>query len=104
MPAENLGQFTWSKWQRQNATASGQIALTTDRVILKGVIVHSHSSGTFKFFNGTLTSLSSTGIGGTYTPAAGSSSVMFEPMSFDTGLFMMVAGTFDGTVLFNTLP
>ena len=84
-------------WKPVNATVSRQIGSTSKKVAVTGVIVNSHTSGTFRFANGTSTNY--TPIGGTYTPAAGSSTLMFEPIDFDSGCYMVIAGTFDGLVL-----
>lgn len=88
-------------WKPINATATGQIGSSSKRILVGGVIVNSHSTGTFRFANGTSTSW--TAVGGTYTPATGSSSVVFEPIEFDSGCFMMVGGTLDATVLVREL-
>ena len=60
------------------------------------VIVNSHTSGTFKIFNGT--NNGATAIGGTYTPASGSSIQLFE-VEF-ANLFVQVYGTIDATILY----
>lgn len=80
----------------QNITASTQI--TSQPGTLERIVVNSHSGGTFKLVNGTA---SQTALGGTYTPATGSSSIEFEPLGFNTGLYVAVGGTADLTVVYN---
>jgi hypothetical protein len=105
MSAENQG-FVFSKWQQVNATASATAVarqISTSRAVLSKVIVNSHTSAAFRFANGTTTNY--TPIGGSYTPAAGSSVIEFgEVDAFSGGLVMLVAGTFDGNVIYNDLP
>lgn len=79
-----------------NVTAS-RLVKTGDGVLGK-VVVNSHTSGTFKLFDST--AYGTNAIGGTYTPAAGSSVISLEPLGFDTGLYIGVAGTIDLTVYY----
>ena len=99
MPSENLG-FPFIKWQYANATISRQIG--SGRCVLGGIMINSHTSGVFRFANGTLGSF--TPIAGSYTPAAGSSSLLFEPIDFESGAVILISGTADLTVLYNALP
>jgi len=101
MSQENSGASVWNRWTPTNATATKTIGVPGARVVVKGVIVNSHTSGTFRFSNGTATNWSATGLGGTYTPATGSSVILFEPIDFTSGCFFQVGGTLDATVLYN---
>lgn len=87
-----------STWKTINATSTRQIGSATKKIKIGGVVVNSHTTGTFRFASGTATSY--TAIGGTYTPASGSSVITLEPIEFGSGCFMMVGGTFDSTVLY----
>lgn len=84
-------------WTPINATATRQLGSATKKIVVGGVLINSHTTGTFRFANGTSTSF--TPVGGTYTPATGSSAIMFEPIEFNSGCFMAIGGTFDATVL-----
>lgn len=94
-----------SLYKRFVSPGAGQQISTTPGSIDK-VIVNAHSSGTFKLWDtsadrGALETLSGTCIGGTYTPAAGSSSILIEA-SFSRGLYVDTAGTSsDLTILYN---
>lgn len=83
-----------------NVTSSTQIGSSTKRIQLGGIIVNSHTTGTFKLVNGTATG---TAIAGTYTPASGSSILTFEPIEFDSGCFLVTAGTINVTLLVKEL-
>jgi hypothetical protein len=85
-------------WKPVNATATRQIGSATKKVIIKGVIVNSHTTATFRFVNGTATNYTS--ISGTYTPATGSSNLTLDPIEFGAGCYMIVGGTLDATVLY----
>lgn len=65
---------------------------------LEKVIVNSHTTGSYRLFNGT--SYAATAFGGTFTPASGSSTQEYEA-KFDTGLYIHTGGTVDLTVLYN---
>lgn len=96
--------MTFVTWKPVIATASKQIGSTTKKIAVRGVIVNSHTSGTWRFVNGTAGQYATaTSVGGTYTPAAGSSDHIWEPIEFDSGCYMAVAGTLDATVLYREL-
>jgi hypothetical protein len=80
-----------------NGTTSQQILSTSGKVY--GIIVNSHTSGTFKLWD----ALTATGnvVVNTYTlPAAGSQIIMFPaPIELYTGLFITVGGTMDYTII-----
>lgn len=80
-----------------NGTAGATIK--TGQGTVYGIIVNSHTSGTFKLWDNTAGS--GTVITNTFTlAAAGSQVVLFPaPISFYTGLFMDVGGTIDYTVI-----
>lgn len=101
MSAQNLGPKFY-KWDKVNATSTKQIGSSGEHVVLGGIIVNSHTNSTFRLADGTLTSF--TPIAGSYTPATGSSSIVFEPIDFNSGCVIVIAGTADYTVLYNTLP
>lgn len=86
-------------WKGTNFPGSNSARLikTGDGVLGK-IVINSHSSGTFKLFDGVTNAAAA--IGGTYTPAAGSSVLSFEPLGFDTGLYMNVSGTLDATIYY----
>ena len=100
MSLANLGNFTWSKWQSQRATTGvKEIGTSGSHLVVKGVIVNSHTSSTFTLANGTATSY--TTIQGSYTPASGSSSILFEPIDLTNGGVIVIQGAADYTVLYN---
>ena len=105
MSAENFGQKAY-KCQFQNVAGTGvataNIGTASAHTVLHGIVINSHTSGTFKLGNGTVTNY--TAFGGTYTPATGSSILMLEPVDFDSGLCVVVGGTLNATVLYNSLP
>jgi hypothetical protein len=87
------------RWSSVNATASRQIGSEAKTIQVGGIIVNSNTAGSFRLCNGTLTKF--VPVGGTYTPTtAVSSSIVFEPLDFDSGCFMAVGGTLDATVLY----
>lgn len=80
-------------------TAKGLIH--TGPCTLEKIVINSHSTGTFKLFDGIAET--GTAFGGTYTPATGSSVIEIEA-KFDTGLYIMTAGTINMTPLINGDP
>lgn len=79
-----------------NGTTSQAIVSGSGK--LYGIIVNSHSSGTFKLWD----SLTATGtvIANTFTVPTGSQMYLFPvPIDFYTGLFITVGGTMDYTLL-----
>ena len=67
---------------------------------VSGIIVNSHSSGTFKLYDG-LTS-AGTLILNTYTPASGSSVIEFpEEIEFYTGLYFDKTNAIDATIVWS---
>jgi len=99
MSAQNISAGTWIKAQGSNVKTTGQI--TSSHAVLHEVIVNSHSSGTWRLCNGTATSNSA--VGGTYTPAAGSSVVAYKELEFTNGIYVETSGTLDVTAVFNDL-
>lgn len=99
MSAHNLSASNWIKAQGSNIKASGQI--TFNQGALHEIIVNSHTTGTWRLCNGTATS--NTAIGGTYTPASGSSTVDYKELEFTSGIYIQTAGTVDLTAVFNDL-
>lgn len=65
---------------------------------IRRILVNSHTSGSFRIYDGTAFA-SATAVGGTYTPASGSSTIEVEA-AFGTGLFVQVGGTIDTTVIY----
>lgn len=79
----------------KNISSSNQVCAVPG--VLNKVIVNSHSTGTFKLCDGTYTQKD---IGGTYTPATGSSVIEYE-VPFDNGLYVALGGTINVTVCYN---
>lgn len=79
-----------------NGTASALIKTGSGKVW--GIIINSHSSGTFKFWD----ALTATGtvVTDTFTLSAGSQVIKFpEPLEFQTGLYLTIGGTMNYTVV-----
>lgn len=82
-----------------NGTTSQAVVTGSGR--LYGIIINSHSSGTFKLWDNT--SAAGTVITNTFTVPTGSQMYLFPiPVDFYTGLFITVGGTIDYTLLYRT--
>lgn len=81
-----------------NISSATTTQVTSQPGKLNKIIVNSHTSGSWKLINGTLTQ---TAIGGTYSPASGSGVYDLEPLGFDTGLCVVTAGTINLTLVYN---
>jgi hypothetical protein len=98
MSAQNLSQTRWVKAQGTNFTTKLQV--TTNAAVLH-TIFGSHSGGSFRVGNGTLTS--QTYPMGTYSPAAGPVYLDFKELEFTNGIFVEVGGAVNLTAVFNDL-
>jgi hypothetical protein len=90
-----------SSLYKQVINGQGGSAVCATAGTVDKVIVNSHSTGTFRLFDG-LTD-GSTPITGTYTPATGSS-VIEVNAKFDTGLYVTTTGQANLTILINGDP
>lgn len=95
MADENFAQLIPIKGSYTPVSANSLIK--SGAGILHKVIVNSHSTGTFRLYDG-LTAVNP--IGGTYTPATGSSVIDFN-LAFNTGLYYVKGGTIDATLSTN---
>ena len=98
MSAQNLSETRWIKAQGTNLAAKMQV--TTSAAVLHA-IVGSHTGGSFRVGNGTLTN--QTYFMGTYTPAAGPIYVPFYELEFQNGIFIEVGGAVNLGVIYNDL-
>lgn len=78
---------------------TGNTLLQTGAGVLYGVIINSHTSGVIRFYDG-IAGTSGAPIGGSYTPAAGSSVVTFpQPLEMKVGVWVQTSGTLDMTAI-----
>ncbi len=103
MSAQNLSAGKWFKAQGTNlsASAANRFEITRTQSVLHQIVVNSHTSGTWRLANGTLTN--ATYVQGTYTPATGSSTIDCKELEFASGLCLDVAGTVNLTLIYNDL-
>lgn len=95
--SEHLDHVDYIKGSYMPFTASK--LLQSGASAIHGVIINSHTTGTFRFYDA-LTGAAASAIGGTYTPAAGSSVIAFpKPIACTTGIFVAAGGTIDATVI-----
>lgn len=98
MSAQNLHSANWVRAQGTNLSAKGQV--TTSSAVLHA-IVGSHTGGSFRLGNGTLTS--QTYYMGTFIPAAGPINAPFYELEFANGIYLEVGGSVNLTVIYNDL-
>lgn len=97
MSVQNKEVAVWTRAQGTNFTARKQV--TSNPAVLHSIIINSHTTGTFRVSNGTLTA--QTPIQGTYTPAAGSSVIEFDLIDCPNGILIETGGTIDATAIYN---
>lgn len=95
MPDQNFSQLVPIKGSYSPVSANALIK--SGAGVLHKVVVNSHSSGTFRLYDG-LTAVNP--MGGTYTPATGSSVIDLN-LAFNTGLYFVTGGTIDATISTN---
>lgn len=79
--------------------AAGNTRVMDSTGVLHGVIINSHTSGTFKIYDG-IAATSGVAVGGTYTPPTGSSVITYpRPLDLHTGLFIQASGTIDASAI-----
>jgi hypothetical protein len=87
-----MSEIQGGKYSRSTTTAT----IKTGAGVVYGVIINSHSSGTFKIHDGT--SASGEIIANTFTLPSGSQVITFpEAIEFYTGLHIVYGGTLDAT-------